>query len=63
MTHSDDLLRARRHALAKALGLWPLYGRLSLLYYSRACREICPRNPDAFKVGRRYTALQKEFRA
>lgn len=42
-------------------GLWPIFGRLALVYYAWARREINPLHPDAPKVGRRYAALRAEF--
>lgn len=50
-----------RERIARALGLWPVYGRLALAYYEWARREIAPLHPDAFRVGRRYSALVREF--
>lgn len=58
---TEETRRRWRHATAKRLGLWPLYGRMSFAFYAWAKREIRPTNPDAAKVGRRYDALRREF--
>lgn len=50
-----------RERLARAAGLWPVYGRLALVYYTWAQSEIAPMHPDAFRVGRRYYGLVREF--
>lgn len=50
-----------RERIARALGLWPVYGRLALSYYTWAQSEISPTHPDAFRVGRRFSALVREF--
>jgi hypothetical protein len=57
----EERMRDLRHAIARRLGLWPIYGRASLLFYAWAVHSISPKNPDAHKVGKRYALLRAEF--
>jgi hypothetical protein len=57
----EERMRDLRHAAVRRLGLWPYYGRASLLFYAWAVRSIKPTHPDAHKVGKRYALLRAEF--
>lgn len=50
-----------RERVARACGLWPVYGRIALKWWAWAHRQIKPTHPDAPEVSFRYTQLKQEF--